>query len=93
MRKRCPNQSRRHCRRRYDAVACLMSSRMVADVLLPEHTQETPLAAHVELIYAAAIGEGGRPCFRAIKQNGDNQGAIHVDLGSYADAVCAKQWI
>ena len=35
----------------------------------------------------AVIGEGGGPCFRAIKQNGDNQGAIHVDLGSYADAV------
>ena len=42
---------------------------------------------------AAAIGEGGRPCFRAIKQIGDYQGATHVDLGSYDDAVFAKQWI
>ena len=29
MRKRCPNQSRRRCRRRYDAVGCLMRSRML----------------------------------------------------------------
>ena len=41
----------------------------------------------------AAIGKGGGPCFRAIEQDGDNQGAIHVDLGSYADAVFAKEWI
>ena len=63
----------------------------VAGVLLPEHTQEAPLAAHVEHISAAAIGEGGGPCFIAIEQNGDNQGAIHVDLGSYADAMFAKK--
>ena len=67
---------------------------MVADVLLPEHTQEAPLTAHVEEhVYAPAIGEGGGPCFRAIEQNGDNQGTIHVDLSLYADAVFAKQWI
>ena len=36
------------------------------------------------------IGEGSGPCLRAIKQNGDNQSAIHVDLGSYADAVFVK---
>ena len=65
----------------------------VADVLLPEHTQEAPLAAHVEHVQAAAIGEVGGHCFRAIEQDGDNQGAIHVDLGSYADAVFAKQLI
>ena len=35
------NQRRRRCRRRDDAVGCL-------DVLLPEHTQEAPLTAHVE---------------------------------------------
>ena len=29
MRKRCPNQRRRRCRRRYDAVGCLMRSRML----------------------------------------------------------------
>ena len=50
---------------------------MVADVLLPEHTQEAPLTAHVEHVLAAAIGEGGGavgggPCFGAIEQNGDN---------------------
>ena len=49
----------------------------VADVLLPEHTQEVPLTAHVEHIYAAAIGKGGRPCFRAIQQNGDHQSTIY----------------
>ena len=29
--------------------------------------------------------------FRAIEQNVDNLGAIHVDLGSYADAMFAKK--
>ena len=33
----------------------------------------------------------GGPCFRAIVQDGYNQGAIHVDLGLYADAVFAKE--
>ena len=37
--------------------------------------------------------QGGGPCFRDIEQNGDNQGAIHVDPGSYADAMFAKKWI
>ena len=40
-----------------------------------------------------AIGEGGGQCFRAIEQDGDNRGAIHIDLGSYADAVFAKKSI
>ena len=66
---------------------------LVADVLLPEHTQEAPLTAHVEHVKAAVIGKSGGPCLRAIEQDGDNQGAIHVDLGSYADAVFAKEWI
>ena len=40
-----------------------------------------------------AIGEGGGTCLRAIEQDGDNKGAIHVDLGSYADAAFAKEWL
>ena len=44
---RCPNQRRRRCRRRDDAIGCLVRSR-IADVLLPEHTQEAPLTAHVD---------------------------------------------
>ena len=64
---------------------------MVADVMLQEHTQEAPLTTHIEHVLAPAIGEG--PCFRAMEQNGDNQGTIHVDLSLYADAVFAKQWI
>ena len=48
MRWRCPNQSRRRCRSIDDAVGCLVRSRMLW--LLPEHTQEAPLTAHVEEI-------------------------------------------
>ena len=49
MRWRCPNQHRRRCHRRDDAVGCFGSftDALVADVLLPEHTQEA-LTAHVE---------------------------------------------
>ena len=45
----CPNQRRQRCRRRDDAVGAFMDA-LVADVLLPEHTQEAPLAAHVEYV-------------------------------------------
>ena len=36
--KRCPNQSRRRCRRRDAAVGCLVRYALVPDVLLLEHT-------------------------------------------------------
>ena len=38
MRWRCPNQSRRRCRRRDAAVGCLVRYALVPDVLLLEHT-------------------------------------------------------
>ena len=67
-RRRCPSQCRRRCRRRDEAVGSWRGKFMdasVADVLLPEHTQEAPLAARVEYIEAtAAIGEGAEPCLR-----------------------------
>ena len=49
MRWRCPNQCRRRCRRRDDAVGCLVRSwmlRLLMCCLLPEHTQEARLTAH-----------------------------------------------
>ena len=47
MRWRCPNQHRRRCRRRDDAVG-VFTGALVADVLLPERTPEAPLTAHVQ---------------------------------------------
>ena len=64
---------------------------LVADVLLPE--QYAGGAFDSACRTRLGDGKGGGPCFRAIEQDGDNQGAIHVDLGSYADAVFAKEWI
>ena len=58
---------------------------LVAVLLLPEHTQETALAAQVEHVQARTIGKGAGSRF-----NGDNTGAIHVNLVLYADAVCGK---
>ena len=46
MRRRCPN---RRCRRR-DWLVGAFRDASVADVLLPEHMQEAPLAAQVEHI-------------------------------------------
>ena len=37
------------------------------------------------------ISEGGGPRVRAIQQKRYNQGAIHVDIGSYGGAVFAKK--
>ena len=50
MRWRCPNQRRRRCRRRDDAVGLVgaFTDALIADVLLPEHTREASLTAHVE---------------------------------------------
>ena len=55
MQRKCPNQRRRRCRRRHDAVGCLVRSRMLRLLLCPllEYTHEpdeAPLAAHVEHI-------------------------------------------
>ena len=50
MRRRCPNQRRRPCRKRDDGGSFYGTSTvsLVADVLLPEHVYESHLAAHVE---------------------------------------------
>ena len=42
-------------------------------------------------IHKLGSDNNGGPCFRAIEQDGDNRGSIHVDIGSYADAVFAKE--
>ena len=54
MRWRCPNQRRGRCRieEMMQLVAWCVHGCLVADVLLPEHTQEAPLTAHVEHISA-----------------------------------------
>ena len=74
-----PSGTRRHC-----WFYGTFKDALVANVLMPEHTQEALLAADVEHIEAAPIGDSGGPRFRAIERNRGNQGAIHVDLGSYA---------
>ena len=90
----CPNQRRRRCRRRYDAVGCLVRSRMILLLmLLPEHSAGGAFDSACRTRLGAGDRRGWWPCSRVIEQNGDNQGTIHVDLSLYADGVFAKQWI
>ena len=96
--RRCPNQRKRRCHRRDDAVGFFVRSCFGCwyAVARTQHTQEAPLVSHVGQAYvsAAAIGEGGGPCFRAIKQNGGSQGVIYVNLVYfYADELFAEKWL